>query len=316
MTFQILSPDAQRRYDPPAMRLLQCLPQGGDVAVVLVTRIDGFQFRADLKLIIGGRPWVLVDFSEFSWDWDQQSSYLWGRDRTEHEWFRGDEYRKLDQFIRDNPPVLTFQRELLRGDASEYVLPIEYANYSPRVEPDTEERFHARPISVLFNWGRSSETRPRLHGNIFRESGRYGYEVCSQWDHIDRAIADKGDRQLWCAIHTPHYARVDVSETIRRFSQAKITVAMPGCGRKNFRNGEINNSLQVILGDKLAWGVCPAGAHMLEGSEVEEINGLLANGGGNYAAYRRSHAASDALRPERYLREYVVPAIQKSLCKS
>lgn len=153
MTFQVLSPDAARRVDPPVSRFLQTLPQGRDIAVVPITRLDGFQFRDELRGTIEGKPWVLLDFSEFGPEWDQQTSHLWGRDRLAHGWFGGDEWTKLDTFIREHPPLITFQRELLLKDVSDTMQPVEYLNYSAPIQAETEDQFNARPIDVFFQWG-------------------------------------------------------------------------------------------------------------------------------------------------------------------
>ena len=316
MTFQVLSPDAASRVDPPVARFLQTLPQGRDIAVVPITRLDDYRFRGDLTQLIGGRPWVLLDFSEFGPEWDQESGHLWGRDRLAHGWFSGDEWAKLDAFIREHPPLITFQRELRRCDASESLrtLPIEYLNYSAPVQADTEERFNARPIDVFFQWGLSNPYRPNLHGDIFRHSQRLGYDVCSQLDHLDRCIARKDRPSIWAAIHTPHYARVSNDETIRWFSKSKIVIAAPGCGVKTFRHGEINNSVIAMQADKLAYSVNQCGialVHAPTDALWESVRGRDADY--LYRAYLLNHAAADSLRPARYVPDVFMPAIQKLL---
>ncbi len=312
MKFQLAFADAARRIDPPVMRLLSHLPSVGDgpvVTVVPITRLPDFRFSG-LPQLTG--PWILICYSEFGPDWNQESSWLWGKNRCEHTRFAGDEWKKFNDFIMANPPLLTFQRELLRSDVSDTVLPIDYPNYSAPVAADTEAQFQARPIDVLFNWGLSSHERPGIHADIFAQSVRLGYEVCSQWDHLDQAIARKGNGSLWAAIHTPHYARLGNVEMIRWFSKAKIVVAAPGEGRKSFRCGEINNSIVAMRPDKLAYSVEVKGVRLQPGREAESLHEVLRDDR-LYETYLLNHAAADALRPARWILERFIAEIQKRL---
>lgn len=323
MNFVIESPDAGKRIDPPVHRILQHLPKSGSghrVTVVPITRLEDFRF--DLRI---DGPWVLVDFTEFGWDWSQEKGHLWGVDRLDHEWFKGDEWRKMDDFILKNPPILTFQRELLKKDASPKILPIEYLNYSPFTTPDTKEQFEARPIDVLFNWGRSHESRPRLHADIFRQSSYLGYSVVSEWSHIEPQLRERNNG-VWCAIHTPHFARIDVLDAIQWFNKAKVVVALNGCGAKTFRHGEIPNSIIALPQDRLAWSVLGeanclrldtgiGGAsitHDRDAVEVRQLDVALKHPD-LYQLYRASVRAADAMRPPNYVPDYIVQKIKEML---
>lgn len=211
-----------------------------------------------------------------------------------------------------NPPLLTFQRELLASDVSDRVLPIDYPNYSEKTEPQSAGHFHSRPVDVMFNWGLSSNFRPYLHGEIFKGSTRLEYEVCSQWDHLDAAIQKK-TKSLWASIHTPYYSRIDNQMMIRRYSDAKIAIAAPGCGRKTFRHGEIHNSAIAMQPDKLAYSVSMKGIRLEEGREVDSLWSALSSPGELYEVYLMNNAASDKLRPERYISEFLIPKIQEKL---
>lgn len=320
--FRVQSPDAEGRIDPPVERILRELPQGDYVTIVPVTRLDCFRFAGGIK-----GPWVLWDHSEFGWDWDQRTGYVWGETRLNHPWFQTDEWRKFDQFVHDHPPIATFQRELRASEVTANRFPCEYLNFMPRVTPDTREQFNARPIDVCFQWGRSSESRVRLHANIFRQSSYLGYQVVSEVEHIEHEIRE-GKRNLWATIHTPHYARRSMPEVQRMFAQSKIVVSMAGCGQKTFRGGEIPNSIIAFPKDELAMGVFyQNGAncirlstglgpdsitHERENVEVHELAAALKREG-LYEMYLGAVEVADHLRPERYLREYVIPKVEKAL---
>lgn len=320
--FRIQSPDVAGRIDPPVERILRELPKGSDVTIVPVTRLEDFRFAGGIK-----GPWVLWDHSEFGWDWDQRSGYVWGETRLWHPWFQSEEWRKFDQFVRDNPPIATFQRELRQSEVTPNRFPCEYLNFCPLVTPDTREQFGARPIDVCFQWGRSSESRVRLHANIFRQSSYLGYQVVSEVEHIPHEIRE-GKRNLWASIHTPHYARRSMEEVQRMFTQSKVVVSMAGCGQKTFRGGEIPNSIIAFPKDELAWGVgyrdglnCirlstglgpDSITHDKENMEVQELGDAILRED-LYDIYRGAVYAADQLRPERYLREYVIPKVESFL---
>lgn len=321
MNFHIISPDAGGRIDPPVKRILDHLPPGDGtrITIVPVTRLENFKF----SLQFGG-PWVLWDHSEFGWDWDQDRGYNWGENRTDHQWFQTDDWKRFDDFVRKHPPLCTFQRELLEADRRPNRLPAEYLNYAQHVAPQSKEEFMERPIDVCFMWGRSSESRVRLHANIFRQSSYRGYPVVSDVAHVENELRE-GRRGLWVSMHTPHYDRRMFADV---FAKSKIVISMAGCGQKTFRSGEIPNSIIAFPADNLAWSIpyengrnclrmstglgVNSITHDRENVEVAELCDMLARND-LYAIYRAAVEAADRLRPERYLGEYVIPAIQRNL---
>lgn len=325
MNFVPISPDQRGRIDPPVLRILKHLPTGNGprIPIVPVTRLEDFQFGLQKF----NEPWVLVDFTEFFWDWDQQSSYRWGVDRMDHSGFKTDNWRRMDDFILKNPPIITFQRELLAKDVSQSLVPIEYLNYFDKIPVETREQFNQRPISTLFSWGRSHESRARLHADIFRQSSYRGYTVVSDWSHIDRQLEEPGNG-VWCAIHAPHFARIDVRDTVRHFNRSKIVVALNGAGVKTFRHGEIPNSIVALPEDRLAWSIplvhnvnCirlntgiggESIQHDRDAVEIGQLCDALASDR-LYDIYREGVRAADALRPVSYIPDYVVSLIRSRL---
>lgn len=331
MKISIQSPDADGRVDPPVRDLLKFLPgyepgtTGGDVTVVPVTRLDNFRFR---KPSTSGRPWVLVDFSEFGWDWRQDTSYLWGVNRLDHPWFKGDEWRRFDDFVCQTPPVAVFQRELLQKDRTNKILPIEYGNHSGPAPRQSRKDFLNRPIEVMFNWGLSHNSRPRLHGDIWRLGPRSGYATCGSWGHLEKAIEESGAHwetkcfggRLWCAINAPHYERLDIGKVNEWCGKSLITICMNGCGVKTFRHAEVHNSIVALPQDNLAWGVpLEDGVNCLrlesgigaasilpdrDGREVGKLLERLQDRESLHRIYLHALDAADRLRPQRYLPEY------------
>jgi hypothetical protein len=167
---------------------------------------------------------------------------------------KGAEWMKFDAFVKSNPPVTYFKRELLQKDLLKRFLvrPIEYPSFHPSYPVQSEKEFNARPIRVFFSWGHSHEARRILHGNIFVNAARSGYGVVDNFNFIEQAKKEYKD--LWVTINVPHYARISMEEVLHVNGQAKLSVSLPGAGVKCFRHSESPvNSIMVKMDDDLAW---------------------------------------------------------------
>jgi len=335
LKFHLLSPDASHRYDPPWWDLLRKLPglteaqNQADVVVILVTRLDNFVFNPALNQL--DKPYVLVCGSEYFWDWRQDKTHVWGKNTHEFSWFNQNvQWALFESWVAEHPPLLTFKRELLAEDVSPTMVPIEYACWAGYVAKQTRAEFEARSLQVLFQWGRSHESRVRLHANIFRQSSYLGYEVLSEWRHLDAYFKENPAAQkVWATIYVPHFAREDMKVVDHWGGRAKICVSMSGCGVKCFRHSEVcHNSIMALPKDNLAWSVpwehgvnairldtLPGGAsiiHTQENVEVENLRVAL-DRPDLYEIYCAGVETADKLRPHRYLPEYFVPNVEKLL---
>lgn len=239
MKYFLLHPDANR-YDPPGVDCVKQCPgrvekmEEADVIFVCEARFDGFKFDDSLNNI--SKPWALFSWSEFGWDNPLYTSYLWGKDRLSHSAFQSPEWEKFDKFVRDNPPKMVFQRELLKSDVTEKVQPLDYLNWLPVYGNDTKDEYLSRPLDISFNFGRSHESRMWFHGAVFQNAGRFGYDVVSEFSHVEKELTGKGRK--WLSVHSPHYARIDAREVQKINRKALITVVLEGAGKKTFRLGE------------------------------------------------------------------------------
>jgi len=252
----ILTPDGGGVIDPPVHSLLKQWPnltdshRDADVVLVPITKLDDYHFNhelCDLK-----KPWVLVDYVENGWNWDQQETMMFGKNT---EKFFGDayhgEWHRFDQFVQESPPVAVFKRELLEKDRKEGLYPIEYTHWLPEYGLDTQEEFTKRPLELINTWGRSHEARMWFHGSIFTQAPSLGYGVISQFDHIDK---EPKDGKKWASIHVPWYARIDVREVQKFNRQSKVIATLPGCGYKTFRHGEsCLDGIMAMPWNRLAW---------------------------------------------------------------
>lgn len=239
-------------------------PQSADVTIVPITLFDWYRFNEDQLSQLIGKRWILMDYCEFGWDWDQNTSYLWGQSDESHSMLShhrfkiqseaNDSYRKFDEFVRNNPPILTFQRELLQRDRNERRVPIEYTHWVREYGNDTKEEFLKRKLEVSYNWSRSHEDRLTVHAAIFRYASSFGYDVISEFSHVERALHENVNTPKWLSVHVPHYARIDVHDVQNYIRMSKVTIVMPGCGNKCFRHGEVCcDAIMAMPENNLAW---------------------------------------------------------------
>ena len=321
MKLHVLSPAADGWIDPPTDSLFRQLPNkselaAADAVLVPISFKHDFKFDERLGDKLNGKKWVLSDWSEFGWQWDQQQGFLWGRDRIEHPAFRDHaEYQKFDQFVRDNPPVLTFQRELLEKDRTDKLLPIEYLSWLPEHGNDTKDDFLKRPLEVSYYWGRSSEWRVQMQGDIFAEAAARGFDVLTQFDHVDKAIQDNANSKKWLAVFTPHYSRIRVEDIQYIVRKSKVTIIMPGAGIKTFRHGEhCGDAIMALRNDRLAWAYpWTAVQNCLNAEFAWTIWSDLQDQDRLYDIYVAAMENARNYRPAEYLRRWVNGNIERVL---
>ncbi len=243
----IISPDKSGRIDPVVYDILKGI--NSPVPLVPITRLENFVFNEELLKL---DKWILVDYSEYGWDYHWFYTPMLGDDHDKSPFYPGDEWKKMEDFIRDRPPVLTFKRELLKRDATQNVLPIEYPAFNEIPEPQSKEAYDKRPFEVFFNWGLSHPSRPKLHGKIWEGSTYLGYSVCDNLTILDKFMVNEHGRK-WLTINTQWYARFEMKDILMVNGMAKLSVALFGAGRRCFRHTEASvNSLMVMPEDFFA----------------------------------------------------------------
>lgn len=317
MKYYLASSDASGQVDANVTnQILAHFEQVGcendaEITIVPISYYGNYRFNEDLKYI--KKPVVLIEFVEFAWNWDQESENRFGHGMTHlYGHLNTPEYAKLDQWVRDNPPRIYFKRELKRSDASESVLPVEYLCYLPAVTVQTEAEFNARPIQVFNNWGYSHPSRRRLHGDIFRYADNHGIHIIDSWDQGE----DYQGSRTWATIHTPHFLRRPIWGIQPWISRSKIAVSLPGAGNKCFRSSESSNgAIVALLNDKLAWGIdWIHGLNCIRLRAGFEFDGLQEGSQSIlYDIYRNGQETIDRYRPNRYVAEYMIPAIRRIL---
>jgi hypothetical protein len=282
----IVSPDAAGQIDGSvAKNILAYLPNL-PVGIVPISWFPNFVFK---QPVVG--KYVLIDFMEPHFPNGEYAKFFLWKDF-------------------DNPPILTFRRELDKRAVSPVVKPIEWPCYLHPPERSKGEQFDSRPLEVLYFWGYSNPLRPKLHGEIFSEGmTKHGIEVISQWD-----MPIKGSK-IWSSIYTPYFYRKPMFEVVENMQMAKITISMPGNGQKTFRDTECVGTLMAIQKSDTVYSYPWDETNSIQLEPGNEFNSLL-------EATRRSDlydlycACDDQMRKyeaQRYTKEYVLAEIQKVL---
>ena len=240
------------RTDGVALKLCEAI--NSPYPILLISRQENLNFNEQI-LSLKGQKYVIADFIEVGWNWNREETLIIGKNIGEFKDCCQSGWERLDEFIKENPPVLYFKRELLKKDATAKVLPIEYPNWQKEYPTQTREQFNARPISVLNYWGRSHEARLIVHGEIWKNAARKGYAVCDNIYYINHFMREDSNINKWVSLWIPHYARIDISEILKINEMSKLCISLPGAGVKCFRQtGEaVVNGIVVMPEDNLEY---------------------------------------------------------------
>jgi len=113
--------------DGSLMRMVEQI-NSPKIPIVPISRVNDFKFNTDLLQV---RDYVLFDMTELSWNtpYEETGTHLFGVNSKNFSEFDTDEWRRFDEWVTDNPPLIYFKRELLSKDVTETVLPIDYFNW-------------------------------------------------------------------------------------------------------------------------------------------------------------------------------------------
>ncbi len=283
------------------------------IPIVLASRVQNYKFNEKL-LELQGKDYCLIDYFELGWDWKREFGHHWGVNSDKFDFLQGEEWGKLDNFIKNNPPKVSFIRELLLSDVKDNVHPIQYPCFIEPIPIQTYEEFNNRPFEVFFNFGISNEYRKELHGNIWRSSGLYGYSVLDSFYNTQLFLQNESNSKKWASIHTAHYVRQPMEYIMQFNGLSKISISLPGAGVSCFRTAESPvNSTMLMQKDTLAWSIKWDDSNCLladAGYEIEKAIAALQFPKKLYETYKAGVENVDKYRIERYCKEYIEPLIK------
>jgi hypothetical protein len=311
----IQSFDAQWDVNPMIGEILKHLPitdsmGRADAVVVPVFYKPNYRFSPQLLAI--KKKVILMDFTEFCWDAGYKNNVFGTRMTHQFGHLAGEEWAKLDEWVRANPPAVHFKRELFAAGRLPGLYPIEFPCRIPAEPLQSKADFEARPIEVFNCWGLSHPHRQQLHGSIFCNAHDCGINVMDTWPADGRY-----EKRNWVTILSPHYARVPLEKVMEYNCRSKISVSLPGAGIKCFRSAEAPvDSIMALEEDKLSWSfpwVDGVNCVRLKPDQLFHTLETATRRGDLYEIYRASQETIDQYRSARYAREYVAPIIAKAL---
>lgn len=325
MKVEILFPDAGGHIDGPVWNLIvkHLQPQqSGDVVVVPCVWHPGFTFNEQLRNC--RKPLILIDMLEFGWDYGTKENRLGHGTEQWPQHLKSAEWDKLDAWVRDQPPALTLKRELWQRDYKPGVIyPIDFPCAIPLPPVQSETEFNARPLEVFFVWGLSNPARPRLHGDIFAQAHGRGYDFLDSWELLEKLDVSNqigsGNSRKWATIYTPHYHRAPMSQVMKWQQRSKISVSMPGAGRKCFRSSEAAiGSALALLEDDMAWSypwINDVNCIRMFYGGFESLMGysIFSEERHVYEIYVACQETAEKYQTNAYARDYLMPLIESVL---
>lgn len=304
----VLSSDASGNSDAIISRqILDFLPNKtslaqADVVVTACVFMNDYKFNHalyDVKC-----PVVVLDFLEMGWDWGDKDNLLGHGILKDCHHLNTPEYAKLDEWVKQRKPRLTLKRELFKRDVAENMKPINWLCTIPAKAQQTAEQYNARPFEIFSCWGLSHPSRQKLHGEIFLNAHRCGYNVIDSWNeqHLEK--------RNWVSIHSPWYARRSLEEVVRWHRRAKISVSLFGAGCRSFRDSEAPaDCIMARPVDAMAWPFDWDTSNSIQLQSGNEFEGLLAatQRSDLHSVYTESLRTIDRYRPQRFMDEYLMP---------
>lgn len=321
-----MSPDLQGRIDGTiSANLLSGFPDQSssrhdcDVVLVPISLFHDFKFNPLLRDI--NKPWVLIDYLEYEWCCDM--SHFIGRNTRECRWL-SPAWWEFDEFAKEHPPAMYFKRELLSREVTDRIKPIDWPCYIGQPPVQSEDEFNARPIEVFFSWGFSHPSRPRMHAQIFHAMTTHSIGVISELNQFEHYFRSPCAR-TWASVFTPWYARSPIERVIWFQQRSKISVSLPGAGKKCFRHAEAPvATIMALQDDYLAWSypwidgsncirlAADHGSSVDDSVAFEDLEDATKRAD-LYQIYLRSQETIDKYRTKPYINQYVIPLIQNAL---
>lgn len=243
---------SSRSYSPPEFNIIKAVKS--DIPLVLVTRVDDFVFNEELLNISG--DYCLFDLCEYEWNKsDFSDTHIFGKNTNDFIYrFPGDEWLKLDNWMKEHPPRIYFKRELLKKDVTDKVVSLTYPSYQPSYPIQTKEQFDARPIELNHYFGRSHEDRIKFQGKAYLYASDNGITIIDNLYYLQGFLNEGTHKRIWVNVHVPHFARTDLGNLLQLNNLSKFSLSMPGCGIRCFRDSEAPmNSIMVLQDNEIAF---------------------------------------------------------------
>lgn len=192
------------------------------------------------------KPIIIFDYSEYG---QHHVLYLSQYNifgyKLEHNGLMSGEYKFLNEFLMENQFLIKcyFKRELsIINDLSKIpfrVIPLEFIGdiYCTDENPDTKDKYYARPCLLNFIWGYSNLSRPHLHGTILSNIEKFQAHFALSYLQAKEFLKSPENPFILLVNHD-WYERININELMDLQKKSKMIIDLYGCGLKCFRNVE------------------------------------------------------------------------------
>lgn len=278
------------------------------VPIVMVSYLDDFVFNEEL-LSLKPKEFIVIDFIEMGWDYDYSNHTI----ENYYKRFKGDEWKKFNDWAYNCQPLICFKRELdIATSKIQGYYPIDYPAVVEPIPIQSKEEFNARPLSAAYYFGRSHEGRLAIHASIWNGATKYGYSVCDNiYYYNDFMHHERGKKYV--SMNIPHYVRHPIETVLKINGAAKIGIVPFGAGIKTFRAAEVSsNSVMLMWEDNLSWAYeWKHGFNCIKCKQGEEVGTIekWANDEKLYSIYCEGVKTWDKYRTENYINNYINPIL-------
>jgi hypothetical protein len=147
-------------------------------------------------------------------------------------------HNNLNLYLKDKIKIY-FKRELSNlldlSTLDTKILPADFINTYDEYTPLTEEEFWNRGLDLLYIWGRSSQDRVKLYGNILIQMDRFGHNMFTSEKQYEEELMKNKRNHAIALFHREWYERVDY---MKYQSNARTVIDLYGAGMKCFRTIE------------------------------------------------------------------------------
>lgn len=317
---KIISPDARQQIDPTALiNLYSHLPQSDDPSapiLVPVSYIGDFRFNHALP---NNRRVILVDFMEHFNSIPFGTTLRLGIDPVPPFFSASPEWQALHNWVaqarQDGRIIVEFKRELFPDYQSPIVYPVEWPCLLPAQRIESKEVFDQRTFDLFYAWGYSHALRPAFQAGAFDLMSKGKVNVISAWDHI--SAKQHEPQPKWICMHTPHTHRIHITELVKIQAMSKCSVSLPGSGVVCFRSTEAPlHTVPVMVDFNRVWSHPWVHHQNCIGNNptAYDVHQFLSDHRGDlHSLYVAAQETLDRYRTHRYVREYLIPTIQKHL---
>lgn len=288
-----------------------------NIPIVFVSLSEELNFNEQV-LELAGKPYALISFVEMGYNWSRKEGHQFGvNTQSFPEVFHWGKWKVFDDFVRDNPPTISFYREALQEQITDNLLSISYPCFIQPQPIQTFEEFNNRVFEVFYSFGISHEFRKNIHANIWTGSSKYGYSVADNLFILEHFIANETNPHKWASIHIPWWSRQPIEVITERMMSGKIGISPAGAGRCCFRHLEIPTvSPMIMWDDNTAWHKKDwiHGVNCIkceQGTEVETAIEWLQHPERLYPIYLNGMQTVDKFRFENYI-PYLTELINKA----